>query len=104
MKEPEQIAMFDLPAAHEKAGEQQSARRIVQKPARSNGKRAKQLSLSVRLYVVRTGAGDCTVQARSPSAAKYLAFKRAKEAGLYCYEGGFIAFVGGGIKVSELRL
>jgi hypothetical protein len=103
MKRLEQIAMFDLPPAQEKAREKRTERRNIRAPARRNGKRAKQLPLNVRFYVVRSGVGECTVQAPSPSAAKYLAFKVAKEAGLYCYKGGFIAFVGGGLKVAELR-
>ena len=97
---PEQIALFDLPELPDEAGEKKSP--AIKNPRRV-GKRAKQLSLGIRLYTVSTFAGDCTVQARSPSAAKYLAFKLAREAGLYCYEGGFLAFVGGGIQVREMR-
>jgi hypothetical protein len=66
-------------------------------------KRAKQLSLDIKYYRVECASTSVTVQAPTPSAAKYRAFKMAKEAGLYCYDGGFLAFVGGGVKVAELR-
>src|ERR1700736_6651855 len=65
MKQLEQIPMFDLPAAPEDACEKPSERPVVKKPRHPAS--AKQLSLDVRLYVVRTGTAECTVQARSPS-------------------------------------
>ena len=101
MGKPEQHLLFDLQDAPE-AGEKPLEKRPIKKPRRA-GPRAKQLSLSVKLYTISSAAGDCTVQAKSPSAAKYLAFKLAKESGLYCYTGGFLAFVGGGVRVAEVR-
>ncbi|WP_024516943.1 hypothetical protein [Bradyrhizobium sp. Tv2a-2] len=66
-------------------------------------KRSKQLSLQVRLYTVESASTSCVVQAATPSAAKYAAFKRARDMGMYRYQGGFIAFVAGGCKVAEVR-
>jgi hypothetical protein len=69
----------------------------------ARSKQAVQLSLDVKFYSVRTANADVVVQAPSRSAAKYRAFKFAQEAGYYCYDGGFLAFVSGGVRVKEKR-
>jgi hypothetical protein len=61
----------------------------------ANAKRAVQLLMFAKSYRVRTGNYEFVVQAKSRGEAKYLAFKRAKEVGLYRYEGGFFAFAEG---------
>jgi hypothetical protein len=47
-------------------------------------RRGKQLTLGVRLFLVRAdGWAEVRVQAKSPAAAKYQVFKQAREAGYY---------------------
>jgi hypothetical protein len=97
---PEQLAMFDLPPAPPVTNEPKPAMQKLPKP---RAKRARQKSLAVRQYVVRSGAGSCQVQAGSPSAAKYMAFQMARQMGQFLYRGGFLAFVESGISVREVR-
>lgn len=97
---PEQLAMFDLPPIPPATDGPKPA---APKPPRSRAKKARQKSLAVRQYVVKSGAGDCTVQAGSPSAAKYMAFQMARQMGQFLYRGGFLAFVDSGVSVKELR-
>lgn len=101
MIEAKQLLMFDLPPAPESEPAQEAP--LAVRAARPPGKRAKQMSLDIRLYRVSTATEIYEVRAGSPSAAKYAAFKRARAAGLYLYSGGFLAFVAGGCKVAELR-
>jgi hypothetical protein len=99
---PDQLAMFDLPELPAAAPQEEAPKAPAQKQP-SPHKPAKQLFLDIRLYRVRTGGGDYEVQAASPSAAKYAAFRVARQTGQYCYPGGFLAFVSGGVKVAEVR-
>lgn len=100
MNKPEQLAMFDLPPVSPAPDEVKPA---PPKQPRPRARRARQRVLAVRQYVVRSGAGECTVQAGSPSAAKYMAFRMAQQMGQFLYRGGFLAFVDGGVSVRELR-
>lgn len=96
----EQLKMFDLPEIE----------RVIDVPAekpaaptRRATTRSRQLTLAVRQFEIRAGNDCFRVQAASASAAKYLAFQTARAMGQYLYEGGFIAFVSGGIKVKQER-
>jgi hypothetical protein len=73
------------------------------KPRKARTKRAKQLALEVKFYTVHTPVNWFQVQAATPSAAKYVAFKIVRSIGQYNYPGGFLAFVAGGCKVMEAR-
>ena len=65
---------------------------------------AKQLRLAVRWYVVRCDSlGETEIQAGSAAAAKYEAFKRAREAGYFQRRDGFRDFLGRGWVVREVR-
>ncbi|WKA31624.1 hypothetical protein [Bradyrhizobium roseum] len=65
---------------------------------------ANQLRLAVRWYVVRCDSlGEIELQAGTAAAAKYQAFKRAREAGYFQHRGGFRDFLGRGWIVRELR-
>ncbi|UGY15254.1 hypothetical protein HAP48_0043135 [Bradyrhizobium septentrionale] len=97
---PEQLKMFDLPDVEDRVIDVPAEKQPAPKRA---GQRNRQPSLAVRQYEVKSG-GDCfRVQAASPSAAKYIAFRFARSMGQYLYEGGFMAFVSGGLQVREER-
>ena len=62
----------------------------------------KQQTLDIRRYIVRCyGFDDCHVQAATPAAAKYSAFKQAREAGYF--SRGFHAFLTNGVTAREDR-
>ena len=67
-------------------------------------RRAKQLTLGVRLYLVRAdGFCEMRVQARTPAGAKYQVFKLAREAGYFSSSrGGFRDFIDRGWVAREL--
>ncbi|WP_439398468.1 hypothetical protein ACRQ5Q_14450 [Bradyrhizobium sp. PMVTL-01] len=101
MSAAEQIPLFDLPPV-----EAQEAQAVETAPPQRSAparKRLKQLALDVRFYNVRTAAAVYSVQAATPSAAKYAAFRQARTMGQYLYQGGFLAFVSGGCSVKEDR-
>ena len=98
---PEQIPMFDLPPVEPTPGEPKPT---AEKLPKVRAKKARQPSLAVRQYrVTSVTTGELRVQAGSPSAAKYMAFRIARDMGQYLYKGGFLAFVGGGVSVREDR-
>ena len=101
MVKAEQLPLFELPPVEAiDALPDIKTATPVEKPIR---KRGKQLALEVRFYNVRTAAAVYSVQAASPSAAKYAAFRQARSIGQYLYKEGFLAFVSGGCSVREDR-
>jgi hypothetical protein len=68
-------------------------------------RRAKQLTLEVRLYLVRAdGFCEMRVQAKTPAGAKWQVFKLAREAGYYSNaRSGFRDFLARGWFARELR-
>lgn len=102
MDKPEQLPMLDLPSVEPVAPACGGAPKAPAAP-KPRAKRARQMSLDVRLYKVRSASSDWEVQAASRSAAKYAAFKLARASGQYLYDGGFLAFVAGSVSVKELR-
>jgi hypothetical protein len=68
-------------------------------------RKAKQLVLAVRLFCVRCdGFCDYEVQAPNAAAAKYRAFKSAREAGYFPDpRSGFRDFLSRGFKAFEVR-
>lgn len=61
-----------------------------------------QLRLNVRFYLVRgDGLGDLQIQARSPSAAKFEVYRRARSAGYF--PKGFRDFLARHVTAAELR-
>lgn len=106
MSDSKQLPLFDLPPLTEAVvidTFQSGPQLKVKAETRPTGKRSKQLALEVRFYNVRTAAGVYSVQAATPSAAKYAAFRQARMMGQYLYQGGFLAFVSGGCSVKEDR-
>lgn len=64
----------------------------------------KQLLLDVRLYLVRCDSWmELEIQARSAAAAKYQAFKKAREAGYFQTRAGFRDFLERGFSAREVR-
>lgn len=67
-------------------------------------RKPKQMMLNVRMYLVNCGRfGAVEVQAGTRSAAKYQAFKKAREAGYFNSREGFREFLSRGWHVMELR-
>ena len=63
-----------------------------------------QLQLAVRWFVVRCDSlGEIEIQAGTAAAAKYQAYKRAREAGYFQHRDGFRDFLTRGWVVHELR-